>query len=327
VARWLAKAVLAGSLVALLSACGGDSQDSSPGAVVSTREPGETPTPTAAEFTPTPEATATETPTTAAPADATPGSVLSCAERSTELERLTTGIDSAMTDYDGEWGFALLDLDCGLRAEINAEYYQYPASSSKIVSVIAVMRAVERGDVELDEFRANLELVMHVSFDGDADVLDSYLEQEDFDEVLQLAGTSEGAYVREQTWRRTWMTATDMALVWAALVKGELLGPENTAYILRLASEADIPDDQETFPDRAFELPGYEYGQKAGYYISDGVPYDFVGAGYLVPRSGEGDGFVAVVFIHSEVEPLLDPQRRTIFPLVVDYVTTVAPRQ
>src|SRR5690606_22584515 len=123
-------------------------------------------------------------------------------------------------------------------------------------------------------------------------------------------------------WRFAKFTPLDLGRVWAALVRGDLLGEELTAYTLALASGPDIPDGYETLPDRDFEHERLRYGQKAGYYVSDGVPYYFVGAGYLIDEV-TGQAFVPVLFAYTNNPELLDPVRRRVFPIVVEHVETV----
>ncbi|GAB4328397.1 MAG: hypothetical protein Kow0010_12310 [Dehalococcoidia bacterium] len=235
------------------------------------------------------------------------------------LQALSDDIEAALASFEGEWGFAFIDLDCGSTVLVNPEYVQYTASAGKFPFLVAALRAVEAGEVELEVVQDDLELVFRTSDDLAADAVAAMVSPEEVREVFAIAGVSEASRFVD-SWRNLSMTALDLARVWEALLRGRLLGPSLTEYVLELAAKAEIPEEYTTFPDpSSWDEPELRYGQKAGYYVSDGVPYFFVGAGYLVPRDGSSQGFVAVLLATTEVEDLLDPARRQAFPIVVEY--------
>jgi hypothetical protein len=164
---------------------------------------------------------------------------------------------------------------------------------------------------------------MTYSWDELADALTGQVSAAAVQEVLTLAGVSERSRFTHD-WRRAYMTPMDLALVWEALVEGRLLGETLTRELLELAETPEIPASLETFP-AALALPGYRFGQKAGYYVSDGLPYFLVGAGYLVASDPAGPRFTMVLMIESRRADLNDPQRRSVLSLVVGYVLADAP--
>lgn len=247
---------------------------------------------------------------------------LSCEERVVEGERLTQAVERALEGYDGTYGFALYDLECERIFAINREYQQYPASASKIISIVAVMRAVDERRVDFEDVDPIIREVFLSSSDSHADLLDTYVSGEELSETLALAGVSDLSSIRDE-WRYTNMTAPDMALFWAAIVRGQLMSGESTEYVLELAGTPDIPPALETFPGGSFEREGYQWGQKAGYYVSDGIPYFLVGAGFLRPTDRSWDGIVPVVFLRTTVVEFNDPQRRLVWPLVLEYLDAV----
>lgn len=273
---------------------------------------------------PTLPPTATPTATATAAAATTPADgALACDQRGDANASLTAAVEATMAGYKGTWGFALYDLECDTMVTVNPDYLQYPASASKIITVIATLRAVEEGRIDLAEVEPVMDQVLTWSSDYHADLLETYLTPEDLSAVLTDAGTSEAAYIRE-TWHYTYMTPADMARVWAALVQGRLLNDELTALLLEKASKADIPPEYETWPSPlATEITGFDFGQKAGYWVSDGVPYHFVGAGYLRDTVDPGRSFIPVVFLRAEDPDLLDSQRRSVWPLVLEHIATV----
>jgi hypothetical protein len=225
-----------------------------------------------------------------------------------------------MADYPGTWGFAFVDVYCGAVVSTDPGYRQYAASAGKIISIVAVLRAVEEGRVAFEEVETSLVNILHVSDDFESDYIETFVTAEELNAVIGDAGVVDSTI--RGAWRFTNFSAVDLARVWAALVDGRLLGEELTEWVLARASEADIPEPYETFPGGVFEHEQLEYGQKAGYYVSDGVPYFLVGAGYL--RNVEmGQAFVPVVLMVTEFADLLEPQRRTVFPLVVEHVEAV----
>lgn len=279
-------------------------------AALSSPEPTPTPLPT---LTPTP----TSTPTVAAPV--TPGTAAAptCEERIAMADQLAADVVAAMEGYDETWGFAMYDPKCEHMAETNPEYTQYAASAGKIVSIIGALRAVEDGRAQLSDIENALELVLTHSWDNEADYLETFTGQPDYDDVLEIAGTESARF--SGTWHSTNMGPADMARIWEALVSGKLLNPEHTELVMTLASGAIIPEEYRTFPDGSFAPADFRYGQKAGYYVSDGVPYFLVGAGFIV-HEPTGEMFFPAFMAVTENPDLNDPQRRVVFPLVFDYV-------
>lgn len=282
-----------------------------------TPTPGQSPV-TAVTGTATPSPTATPEPTP------TPRPRRLCetdrASYEVALQDLEAAVLAEMGAYQGQWGFAFIDLDCGSTVNIHPEYVQYTASAGKLPFIIAALRAVEAGDVDFSLVEDDIELVLTVSDDFAADAVAETVSADEVREVFALAGVSEATYFRD-SWRNLSMTAFDLARVWEALLRGRLLGPARTDYLLDLAAGADIPDAYETFPSpAAWDDPDIRYGQKAGYYVSDGVPYFLVGAGYLLPRDRSSLGFVAVLLASTEVEDLFEPTRRQVFPVVERFV-------
>lgn len=271
--------------------------------------------------TPTPLPTLTPTPTPTIPPDASPTeetvTAPTCDQRIALADKLTTDVTAAMEGYDGTWAFAIYDPKCGHLAETDPEYTQYSASAGKIVSIIGALRAVEDGRAQLSDIENALELVLTHSWDNEADYLETFTGQEDYDDILEIAGTRSARF--NGTWHKADMGPADMARIWKALISGELLSPEHTELIMTLAAGAIIPEEYRTFPDGSFSPAGFRYGQKAGYYVSDGVPYYLVGAGYIL-HEPTGEMFFPAFMAVSENEDLLDPQRRLVFPLVFDYV-------
>lgn len=286
----------------------------------------------------TPTAPPIETPTTApdpSPAESTPdptptartpgsGTALSCSAREEARDDLAEEVEDAMDGYDGEWGFALIDVACDASVTVNDDFFEYPASAGKIVTLVAALEAVESGELEdweIESLDLSFRQVLRTSSDWDADLLEAYFDTARLDELLEEAGASDRSYMRE-SWKYSMMTPLDLATFWAAILKGELLEDGSAEYLLDLASRAEIPEEYETFPGGDFELDGFQYGQKAGYYVEDGVPYYFAGAGFLRELEGE-EAFAVTFMIKSDTEALFDPQRRTVFPLVVEHVLEV----
>ncbi len=325
----IAMAALAGVL--LLAACGDDAGNGQGVQVV----PGtSTPPITSTPAEPTPTATIEPTPTPTPPPDLRPVRCNGLDEVALELrlDRLAADIEATMVGYNGEWGFGMVDLDCDVEVTVRPEYVQYTASAGKIVPVIAALRAIEDGELTLEAIEPHLLLVMEHSLDADANVINAMVTPEQVEEVLLLSEVSELTRF-EHDWRQAFMPALDLARVWAALLDGALLGDEMTEYLLDLASAPAIPEGLETFPlDPG--LPEFQIGQKAGYYVYDGIPYYLLGAGYLRPVEGTAEEVgddasdaagahqgVAVVFALRSLNPdLFDPQRRTVFPLLAEYL-------
>jgi hypothetical protein len=261
-------------------------------------------------------------------ADDQPASLaLACDDRESSRRALAMEVEAAMDGYDGEWGFALIDLACDATVAVNEDYFEYPASSAKVVTAVAALEAAESGELEEREVEwldLSLRQVFRTSSDWDADLLEGYFDTSRLNELLAEAGVSERSYIRE-SWKFSMMTPLDLATFWAAILRGDLLEEDSTDYLLDLASGAEIPPEYETFPGGDFELGGFQYGQKAGYYVEDGVPYYLVGAGYLREIDGE-EAFAIAFMMRTENPELLDPQRRSVFPLVVEHVLTVTGR-
>lgn len=261
-------------------------------------------------------------------ADAQPvSSALACDARVSLRRELADEIVEAMDGYDGDWGFALIDIQCDSSVAINEDFFEYAASAGKIVTLVAALEAVEGGgleDWEVESLDLSFRQVLRTSSDWDADLLEGYFDPSRLNELLDEAGVSDRSYMRG-SWKFSMMTALDLATFWAAILRGELLDDDSTNYLLDLASEAEIPGEYQTFPGGDFELDGFQYGQKAGFYVEDGVPYHFAGAGFF--REIEGDeAFAVTLLIKSETPELLDPQRRTVFPLVVEHILAVTGR-
>lgn len=235
------------------------------------------------------------------------------------LAALEAGLIEVMDGYDGTWGAALIDLACGTSMAIHPDYSQYPASAGKIVVVIAVLRAVDEGLLDFREVEPLIDEVMRYSADFAADALNALLEPAQVQRLLGDAGVSAQS-VFEHSWTEASMPAQDLARVWAALLDGRLIAPAWTDYLLARSSEADVPAGLETFP-LEIGVEGYDYGQKAGYYISDGVPYFLAGAGYIRPSGNQLSPGYALVWLGRTTNPdLFDPQRRQVFPLMLDYI-------
>lgn len=269
--------------------------------------------------TPLPTLTPTPTPTVAPEATPTADAVASptCDERMALADQLAADVTTAMEGYDGTWAFAIYDPKCAHLAETDPEYTQYSASAGKIVSIIGALRAVEDGRAQLSDIENSLEQVLTHSWDNEADYLETFTGQPDYDDILEIAGTETARF--SGSWHSANMGPADMARIWEALISGRLLNPEHTELIMTLAAGAIIPDEYRTFPDGSFSPAGFRYGQKAGYYVSDGVPYYLVGAGYIL-HEVTGEAFFPAWMAVAENENLLDPQRRLVFPMVFDYV-------
>jgi hypothetical protein len=292
----------------LVAACDSDNADA-PAVVVSSPEP------TATAIPPSPTPTARPSPS--------PTQETNCDARAESAAALVTDVEATMADYPGTWGFAYIDIFCDATVSTDPAYRQYAASAGKIISIVAVLRAVEAGQVAFETVEPSLITILHVSDDLQSDYIETFVTAEDLNAVIADAGVVESTI--RGAWRFTNFSAVDLARVWAALVDGRLLNTEHTEWVMARAGEADIPGPYETYPGMSFEHPYLQWGQKAGYYVSDGVPYFLVGAGYL--RDPEtGQGFVSVLLMITEYADLLDTQRRSVFPLVVDEVEAALAR-
>lgn len=223
-----------------------------------------------------------------------------------------------MEGFPGVWAFAAIDLDTGAVMTIHEDLVIYPASSGKIVVAIAVLRAVQRGEVSLPSIEADFEEMMIRSDDAATDRLNGLVSQAETNAVLTDSGVSAASQFRD-SWRRATFTAPDLARVWAALLRGELLDEERITYLLEISGRVELPENFATFPPR-FERPGYQYGQKPGYYIT-GDRDVYAAGGFVRPLDGSGQGFVAAFIsrLPSGVEGGRE-QRQAVFPILVRYL-------
>jgi hypothetical protein len=178
------------------------------------------------------------------------------------LARLKGSVVEAMERYQGTWSMTPVDLDCETELSVRPEHVQYPASAGKIVTLIAVLRAVEEGRIALGEIEEQLVNVTTHSLDADANVLNGLVSAGEIQTVLERSRVSERTRF-EHDWRQATMPALDLAWIWAALLRGELLGPDWTEYLLGLVTRAQIPPAYETFP-AAPDVPGYQFGPEGG---------------------------------------------------------------
>lgn len=233
------------------------------------------------------------------------------------IDELERAVESALSDYPGTFGFALYDIDCDAMATVNGEHVQYTASTGKLPFVIAALRAIEAGRLDFEQIEGDLELVLRQSLDDNANTIVSLVEVDEVWEVLRIAGVSDHTTFQD-SWSNFFSTAPDLSRIWAAVLRGDLLNPQWTEYLLELAAEAEVPPLFETFSSEV-ELPGLQFGQKAGYAVQLGPPYYLIGSGFLRPEDGSGGGFTATLLTTTAAE-LAEPRRRAVFPLVVDYV-------
>ncbi len=233
---------------------------------------------------------------------------------------LTDDVDAAMEGYNGAWGFALIDVECDALAESPTDYAQYPASAGKIVTFIAVLREVERKNFDYPEIEDHLELAVLISSDIAANHLTTLITPANIAEVTGLAGLSaRSTFVHD--WRLAWLAPADLARVWAALLRGELLSPEHTDLLLGLTQQADFPigAGYDTFPEE-LGVDGYDYGQKAGYWVSTEEPDNLVGAGFIRLSNDPESAFAVVLMVETEMDDVFEPQRRKVFPLLLEFI-------
>jgi len=211
----------------------------------------------------------------------------------------------------------LYDLDCDTMAGVNPEYPEYTASTGKLPFIIAGLRAVQDGRIPFEELREDFELVLRYSWDNNANNIMRRVSRAEVEEVLRIAGISDQSYWRD-SWANYYSTPLDFTRMWTAVLRGELLNEEWTEYLLELASTAEVPESYETFWSH-FDIPGLQFGQKAGYRTHAGAPFHFVGSGYLRPDNGSSAGFAATMVVFTPRD-VWDPQRRTVYPLVLEFV-------
>ncbi len=298
------------------------------------------PTPTTPPATPSPSPTATPSPApTATPPPsrtpvargADPGRVETpesgesregrperCASVAGRGAALIEAVEDAMTEYQGVWGLALIDLDCDSAIIVRPQHSQYPASAGKIVILTAALRAVQESLLDFAAIEENVELVLHYSLDKSTDEIAELVTPEQVGAVMTQAGVSWYSSL-EWSWRHAWFRPHDLALVWASILRGEQLDEAWTAHLLQLASEVVLPQGMETFP-ADFGAEGFQYGQKAGYWTPEDDTDHFVGAGYVFPEDRISAGFTFAFLLESWEEEVEEPKRRAVFPLVRDFV-------
>lgn len=281
--------------------------------------PARTPNPTTA---PTATAAPTEDPSATVSANPTgesrDGRPSRCASVARRAAALIAAVEEAMAEYEGIWGLAVVDLDCGSPIIVRPRHSQYPASAGKIVILAAALRAVQDGLLEFALIEENVELVLHYSLDKSTDEIAALVTPEQVGAVMARAGVSVNSFLH-WGWRDARFTAHDLALVWASILRGEQLDDAWTSYLLRLASEVVLPEGKETFPAE-FGVEGYQYGQKAGYWVPEEDPHFFVSAGYMRPEDEASAGFTFAFLIETWEEDVFEPKRRAVFPLVRDFV-------
>lgn len=278
------------------------------------------PTRTATASTSTETPTASETPKPTKTPVREPSCEQDKADREAHYEDAAAEIEKAMEGYNGTWSLAVIDLDCETSISVNADYVQYTASAGKIIPVIAALKKVQDGELDFDLIEPYLNEVLHHSLDSSADFINDQVTQAEVEAVLTKANVSDLTRY-EGSWHYTFMPAMDLARVWESLLRGKQLNKKWTEYLLNLASEVELPPEYATFPDPDdLGRDGYQMGQKAGYYVVDGIPYYLLGAGYLRPTDGSSLGF-AMVFEMKTMNPeLFDPQRRSVFPIILKYI-------
>ena len=240
------------------------------------------------------------------------------AGRGEELKRV---VSEEMDGFDGDWGFALIDIECRMEISVHAEHSQYPASAGKIVIVIAALRGVGDGSIESEpELFQDVEDILISSLGTPADRLAEQLSPEQISEVQVLAGVSNRSQLTE-TWRNAYFTPIDLARVWASLLRGELLDSEFTALVLDLAENARLPDEDGFWPFPAeFGSEGIQYGQKAGFWESDEPVRYRVSAGFVRSRDRPQRAFAFAFMARVNAEGLEGNWRRPVFAIVRSFV-------
>ena len=234
---------------------------------------------------------------------------------------LTDLLAAEMDGFGGDWGFALIDLECGTEIAVNTDHSQYPASAGKIVIVIAALRAIADGSFEPDPaLIEDVEEILVSSLGPPADRLAMQLSPEQISAVQSRAGVSDRSRLTE-TWRNAYFTAVDLARIWASLLLGDQLEPEHTDLVLELAGRALLPDEEGFWPFPAdFGVAGVQYGQKAGFWESDEPTGYRVSAGYVRAHDRPGQGFAFAFLAQITAEGLEEDWRRAVFPIVRDFV-------
>ena len=305
--------VVAAVPVLLAVACGSGPGPELVTAPAPSSSPAATATPAATPVpTPTPMATPTPLPSpTPTPRRLCQSDPDAYATRIGELE---AAVAAALEGYRATYGFALHDLDCDTVAIVNPDHAQYTASTGKLPFVIAALRAVQDGRLDMAAVEDDIVTVLHISSDDAANRIVAKVPVEDVLDVLTIAGVSDQTRFRD-SWSNFNSTAVDLTKIWTALLRGELLDEERTELVLRLAAEADVDRAYETVWSH-FDIPGLVFGQKVGHAVIFAPPYYLVGSGYLRPESGVSAGFAVTLVIVSDS---LDPQRKDVFPLVLDF--------
>ena len=234
---------------------------------------------------------------------------------------MTQVVSEEMDGFDGDWGFALIDIECRMEISVNAEHSQYPASAGKIVIVIAALRGVGDGSIESDpELLQDVEEILVASLGPPADRLAGQLSPEQISEIQVLAGVSNRSQLTE-TWRNAYFTPVDLARVWASLLRGELLDPEYTDLVLDLTEHARLPDEDGFWPFPAeFGSEGVQYGQKAGFWESDESVGYRVSAGFVRTLDRPDQGFAFAFMARITTEGLESDWRRPVFDHVREFV-------
>jgi len=177
----------------------------------------------------------------------------------------------------------------------------------------------------LEEIQEDLEIMMRKSMDINSDALNDLVTPVQVQEIIQKANLSSLTRFFH-SWRETAMTAHDLALIWESLVSGKLLNKTLTAYLMDLTTQAIIPEAFMTFPSGKIE--GFEYGQKAGYWINAEGDERLIGSGYLIEQGHENKAY-SIVFMTQgdEADDLWDRSklaaspRHGVWPLILEFVT------
>ena len=170
--------------------------------------------------------------------------------------------------------------------------------------------------------------MMRKSLDINSDTLNNLITPTQVQEIIADANLSSLTRFFH-SWRETAMTASDLALIWESLISGRLLDETLTGYLMDLTTQAIIPEAFATFPIEKIE--GFNYGQKAGYWINDEGDERLIGAGYLIEQSNSKRAYT-VVFMTQGDEPddlwdrsrLVTSPRHKVWPLILEFVTEQA---